>query len=60
MTKQSPAMKELLDAAREARDWLLDAPAGTDQFERGERLAKAISRISVERDWYPLDPPAAA
>lgn len=39
--------QELLEAAESAIDWLCDSPIGTDQYERGERLRKAVGRFNL-------------
>ncbi len=36
------ALEPLLECAASAKDWLCDASKGTDQWERGQALAKAI------------------
>jgi len=35
----------LVAAAQSAADWMLEAPQGTDQHERGEELKKAVDDI---------------
>ena len=38
------AAPDLLEAAIIAADWLCECPEGTDQYERGQVLAKAIAK----------------
>ncbi len=39
-------IRELIEAAQSARDWLQDAPEGSDQWERGQALDLAIRNVA--------------
>lgn len=45
---RKPKHAELFEAATEAYEWLCDAMEGTDPYERGEKLRKAMLRYNMD------------
>lgn len=48
--RHNQRLAELLEAAKNAADWLCDSYKGSDQRERGERLNEAIRAMKFHSD----------